>query len=415
MRLAFNGLRQLLAVGWLVFACCAQATDLPKFTWTVRAGTAIAIEPGEAIPLAVIVGSAVSASNVHVVQSTLVDKATLRLPSKHPLTLCATASASPCKQLDLAAGFSGELQLLGASRVGQFEGTVTLASNEKPEGDTVQLSVGVSTLAHKLWGVATIALGVALAWFGTVYVRNAISRDLLLSPVVAARATLRGIQVQVKNGKPPAVSVEALCERIESELRNIELGNNGLPPVFPLFVATTATSLADFKAYTQKRLDWIAAIGLVVREGLQEVWRTAPGPGAPLTPAGAVKKLGDLLSVPTAPPLDQLHAAVAAIVVQLQPAGGVPGLVGSRANASPQTSVELQAHVTRLSAAGWFFMLAVTALAGSYILIFGPGNAGFGTVPDYIKCVLWGLGLPAGTQLMQATTGSIATSWGVPR
>lgn len=413
MRFCFYELRELLAVSGLVLACGAQAADPPKFTWTVRGVSSIAIEPGEAIPLTVIVGP-VNATDVRLAQSTLVDKATLRLPSDGALTLC-PASSPPCK-VNLSVGFSGALPLYGATRVGQFDGTVTLASSEKPEGDMVQLSVGVSTLIHKLWGVAAIALGVVLAWFWTVYMRNAISRDLLLSLVVAARATLRDIQEQLKKGKPPATAVEALCERVETDLQDLALMNNGLPQAFPLFNATTAASLADYKAYTQKRFDWIAAIGLVLREGLQEVWRMTPVAGSPLTPTDAVKKLGELLSVPTPPPLDQVHTAVTAIVVQLKPvAVGAAGLVGTIAAGLPRTSIELQAHVTKLSAAGWFFMLTVTALVGSYILIFGPGNAGFGTVLDYLKCVLWGLGLPASTQLMQATTGSIATTWGVPR
>jgi hypothetical protein len=416
MTLRFKAIGHLVvAIAWLALGCTARAADPPKFTWTVRPGPAVAIEPGGSVPLTVILG-AVPATKVRLAQSTLVDKPTSNLPSNTGLKLCSTPADACGAVGDLAANSSRELWLHGFARVGQFDGTITVAADEKAEGDTIQMSVAVSTMCRKLWGVAAIALGVVLAWFGTVYVRNAISRDLLLSPVVAARATLLDLQERLAKGTPRATAIEGLCVDVAKALEDSKLVGKGLPPRFPLFVSATATSLADFKAYTQTQFDWIAAIGLVVRQGLEVVWASGPAAaGAPLSPADAVNKLSALLVTGAAAPpsLDQLHVAVVAIVAQLTPAKAGAGAGG--AAGSPRTSIELQAHITRLSAAGWIFLLAVTALAGSYILVFGPGNAGFGTVLDYIKCVLWGLGLPAGTQLMQATTGSIATSWSVPR
>jgi hypothetical protein len=61
----------------------------------------------------------------------------------------------------------------------------------------------------------------------------------------------------------------------------------------------------------------------------------------------------------------------------------------------------------------WGFIGSVTALAGAYILVLT--NTGFGTPLDLLGCLLWGLGLPSGTMLASATTGSIATTFNVTR
>ncbi|MDP9123345.1 MAG: hypothetical protein M3N82_01880 [Pseudomonadota bacterium] len=60
-------------------------------------------------------------------------------------------------------------------------------------------------------------------------------------------------------------------------------------------------------------------------------------------------------------------------------------------------------------------MLIATFIAGSYILLIGPSANSFGTGIVSTRCLLWGLGLPAGTKLLAAKTFSISTELGAPR
>ncbi len=77
---------------------------------------------------------------------------------------------------------------------------------------------------------------------------------------------------------------------------------------------------------------------------------------------------------------------------------------------SPQV---MRMRIARIGLFAWGFIGTVTALAGTYILILT--NSGFGTPLDLLGCLLWGLGLPAGTMLASSTTGSIATTFNVTR
>ena len=61
----------------------------------------------------------------------------------------------------------------------------------------------------------------------------------------------------------------------------------------------------------------------------------------------------------------------------------------------------------------WAFVSVVTVLAGTYILVLG--DPGFGSLRDLLACLLWGLGLPAGTLLASTTTASIASTYNVAR
>jgi hypothetical protein len=57
----------------------------------------------------------------------------------------------------------------------------------------------------------------------------------------------------------------------------------------------------------------------------------------------------------------------------------------------------------------WILFGVIATLVGSYILVLGV--PGFGHLADYIFCILWGFGLPAGAQqLGQASLGTVTTA-----
>jgi hypothetical protein len=73
----------------------------------------------------------------------------------------------------------------------------------------------------------------------------------------------------------------------------------------------------------------------------------------------------------------------------------------------------LRIEIALLSITAWVFIAVATTAAGAYVLVFSGAATGFDTAVDYLVCLLWGIGLPAGTQLMQATTQSVASTFGV--
>ena len=163
------------------------------FTWTVRALPTIAIEPGEGIPVSIVV-AAVKATGVTVLQSALVDSITEKPLADGALKLWKQSPGWQYGPVRSGAGFDANtpnrLWLAPVAGAGKFTGSVTIASKEKPEGDTVQMTVYSSSLQYKLVGVVVILVAVLIAWLLTVLVRNLINRNQLLVPVAELRATL---------------------------------------------------------------------------------------------------------------------------------------------------------------------------------------------------------------------------------
>lgn len=111
----------------------------------------------------------------------------------------------------------------------------------------------------------------------------------------------------------------------------------------------------------------------------------------------------------------KVQGIVTALIVALKPVtlgeavkgGGTAALEYSGAR-KPEI---LRVDIARLGVLSWLFIFLATTGAGAYILVFSGANAGFGTPLDYLLCLLWGLGLPAGAQLMNATTSTISSTF----
>lgn len=396
-----------------------------KFAWTVKASPIVAITAGKPIPVSIAVGN-VPARGIAVFQTALVERNTRRMIAPEGLRLCESASmdcvGKPIE--DLERNVPRPLWLWGASEVGVFEGSVTLSTLDKADGDSIPFTVYSSTDCHRTWGVITIFAGVVFAWFGTAFVRNKINRDQLLAPVSAGLQTLRRMDRAYQAGKIDGVApnIEGHLQRLAAYFSTANLEAHGLPGGLPAyFVPTTAASAADFKMYAQAGLDWIAAIGLLVQQGLIPAWQAAQSPDAgkrELPPPDAVEKIDALAEATAAPALDSLHAALSPIMAAMRRPENVTddmrGLVVPSL-LMVQSPEQIQTDIRRLNLAGWLFALIGTTIAGAYILVIGPNANGFGTRLDYLQCLLWGFGLPTGAQLMLSTTGTISTSFGVPK
>jgi len=421
-------IRKLLACAFLVTATASfpahaeQPPAPPRFTWVLKALPILTRVQREPIPVSVVVGP-VTASNVTVLQAALVERNTRQPLAPAGMRLCRTAAADCAGQaMDLPANSSSQLWLWGGDGIGIFEGTVTLAAKERPEGDAVTMTVNSSTAGKKAWGVIAILVSVVATWLLTVWLRNRSNRKQLLLPVAIANQALGDVRIRVDAG-PPAVSVPKVVLRlddVEKQLSEPVLTANGLPSRVPgMGPATGAPTLDAYRKHVQAQSDWIQALAIIVREGLQpawDAWSHAPDAATRQQWTGAISAMDALAVAATAPSADALRQALYNIIFAINGAGVKampPGAGGARDTVG--TPEQLLLQIAGLGAAGWAFLLLVSTLGGAYILVLGPSGAGFGTLTDFVQCLLWGAGLPAGAQLLQSTTGSIATSFGVTR
>lgn len=420
---------------WVFVGCGAipsgaRAADPPppKFAWTIKALPVVTRWAGEPIHVSILVGP-VAATGVVVTQPMLVERNTRRPIAPKGLRAC-PSSAQDCgdQPLNLPANSAAEVWLWGAEGAGVFEGSVTLAAKEKPEGDTVLMNVNSSSGEDKAWGVAAIFASVALTWLLTVYLRNLGNRAHLLVPAAIALRTMAGIRIQAQAG-PQQLAVPKLLRRledIEQQLALPALQANGLPPRVPWpGPAFGGAGIDALRKHVQAQNDLLHALNILVQEGLQparDLWATIPedDTDARRKVCEAVSAMDALSQAAVAPAPDALRVTLRSIAAGMAASakgGSARSLRDHLADAADSvgTPEQLLVQVTALGGAGWVFLLLVTTLAGAYILVLGPAGAGFGTVTDYAQCLLWGAGLPAGAQLMQSTSASIATSFGVTR
>ncbi len=399
-----------------------------KFAWTMRPLTGQAISPGKPVSISVAVGPS-AAHQVTVLQSGLLEHNIKTRIAASGLHVClnATSECGRDERFDLAPGSAHELWLWGVTDIGRFEGSVTLAALEKPEGDQVVMTVYSSTLPRQVGGVIVIFASVVLTWFATAFLRNRLNRDQLLAPVSLAAETLTSLRERIdKDGLAASTSwVKAKLDAIEAALQTSRLEAHGLPARLPSFIGTNPSAASELKAYVQPALDWLAALQVIVVNGLDYLAHapaTLPGGNRALSREQAVSQVDALADADAAPPMETLIARLTAIrsqFDQLQAPASTSVATVAVALAPPIGSVRsaatLETRIERLSGLGWLFTSLATTLVGAYVLVFGPNATGFGTLLDYLVCAIWGIGLPAGTQLMSATAGSVSTTLNVPK
>lgn len=398
-----------------------------SFVWSVKANPSIKVSPGEPLPVSISVG-ALPATNVRVLQTALVEKSTKGLIAEHGLHLC-TSSAPGCGSTDpikLVANSSQELWLMGVSNVGQYEGSVMIGASEKPEGESVNMTVYSSTWSRKLLGMLTILIGVVLAWFSTVFLKNRLCRNQLLETASSLLATLLRLDTIYSNGSRIVVapSIARHLDDARAALARDLLELNGLPSKIPSVIVTvTSASVDTYRHYVQPIADWVQALSVLIQQGLVPAWatNTQQGQQGAITLTQTVQKIDNLSMVAVAPTATALIPTLADILTQLTsppPAAGAvfgQGPVQVTSSTQVESPRQLQLQIARLNLYSWLFVLLVTVLGGCYALIIGPGSIGFGIPMDFLLCLLWGLGLPAGSQLLSATTSSISTTLGVPK
>ena len=287
------------------------------------------------------------------------------------------------------------------------------------------MTVYASTTKAKILGVVVLFLSVLLTWYCTSYLRNRANRAQLLLPVSAAVKTLEALQAvtaRAPKGLFPQ-HISNIAKQIITELSEADLASNKLPSKFPVLGAASDPASIDlYRQYVQKRIDWVQPLRILVHEGLEPAWTTFQSGDSDAKDRAAVaaKAIDALAMASTAPDIDATRSSVQRLVsVMNTPAIHEESVVSTaaiisffaRAPAVVESPQRLLLSINSANLFGWLFLLLVTTLGGAYIFVLGPNGPGFGTTTDFVLCALWGFGLPVGAQLMQATTGSIATSF----
>ena len=397
----------------------AKATEI----LTVRAKPPQGIELGEAIPISVSVG-ATAASGVKAGTVNLNLKGNGRSIAPQGLTLCETPTPCSGKPLSLPANTTYSLWLHGAAREGVYEGTVQIDHADNPAGNALlATTIYGSSNGAKAIGVALIAISVVFAFFFTVVLRHFSNRKSLLIAAGVAREEVYALQARLCKLTPPIQSAAQATENqlnaLLSALEVRALEHNGLPASWA--TPLTDASLAAYRAYVSAQALKAQGVKVVIEEGLFEIEALFQGPNG-LQLADARRALADVQGAAryanaVAPTEEVVRQAVQAAVKSLvasarnmTAAQWTP--VGNGASGARQ----LQLQVANLNMAMWVAVLLLTTGVGAAVLVLtGPTAAGFGTLEDYVRCVTWGLGLSAGTQLTSVSTSTVTATFGVPK
>jgi hypothetical protein len=412
---------------WLAYRL--SAPERPRFSWTIEAMPNVAIEPDQAIPVA-IAASGVAATQVRATLSTLVEKSSRKALAPAGFKLCPQAEVSSCTgPLTVPVNEPTRAWLHGATGPGQFEGSVTLASAELPQGQKLTMNVWVSSLWHQGFGVLAILAGVLLNLVVSVGLRNRANRNQLLKPVALLHEGLDRVEAALGQiYLPPGIDKSRVSARLADQRRALNptvLESNGLPSEIASPWPAGSTTLEMYRQHVQAVSDWLGAIEIVVVDGfagVQQRWSRANAAGKTLELMQALDEIQSLMSGTEAPKADAMRTAVGAALAKfdrtlfVHEADREGVQQPAQAQSEVRTPEQLRVETGILSVAGWSILALVTTLVGAYVLVWSPGSAGFGTPLDYLLCFAWGIGLAtAGQQLSQATTSTVASSFGIVR
>jgi hypothetical protein len=353
-----------------------------------------------------------------------IEKDLKRSHSKGGWKLCKEQMDATCKEpLTLTGAGMHKLWVMPASpgdlEVGKYDAVITVASTEKPVGESVSLAVNVTSLASWIAGFGLIAAGCLLATYFTVVLRSRIQRDEMLEPVVRLREAHDKVEkvVSLADQGNVASTIRAKLNYVNTNLKDTQLEVAGLPKSLPppWTKPVDATRIEKFKQYVEAQANWLNSIEVLISAGvvaLVNVWKDAGS--KPETQADLDKAIlaVDALANQAIPPVpSSLGPVLAEEVTKFETKLGLAA--GGGAARQLRTLQELRLSVSRTTFAAWAILIAVTVLVGGYSLILL--NPGFGTKLDLVACFLWGLGLPTGAALASATTSTVATSLNVVR
>jgi hypothetical protein len=416
---------------------------LTPFSWSIKPPpSTVRIAPGELIPFSISVGP-IPATDVKLAQGTLIEQSRKNPLGGGLLRLCAATESTCESKIELA---SNSLHLLYLKPMdadaGQFTGVVTVNTPEKLEGDSFNITVFMSSWFRQSIGIAVILGGVIIAWLISFYVRNKLNRDQLLIPVALLMRQLAESKIRLSNLRPEAsAAAAAVLGRIEAiakqlSLRNLE-NEQAIPPTYPMPWTTVTTINDGYKQQIQTAANWVAAIKAMIEDGICVIasyLQDATSDQAHETAASSIKAISSFADGAEPPPLQIVHDKISEEISRVTQLSGrsienakpiltkdderynfkseLNTFPASRFPARYESAEQINVQVRWLSFGVWAAFACFATLTGAYFCVFS--NLGFGTINDYLLCLLWGVGLPiGGQQLMPITTSSVTSSFGI--
>lgn len=346
--------------------------------------------------------------------------------SKGGWKLCEEQSASTCREpLTLSGAGMHKLWMMPVQPAeleeGKYDAVVTVASADKPAGESISLAVNVSSTGRQLAGFAAIAAGSLLAIYVTVFLRVGVQREEMLESAVRLREVYSRLvaALNLADTQNVASAIRNKLQTVHNDLSDLALEANGLPKRFspPGTRTNDPVKLDQFKKHIETQAAWLDALDVLIRTGvvaLVDAWKAAGSdPGKVTDLDNAIVVVDGPAAQPAAPvassllPLTAQQVAAFTALVRGAPLGG------NGAPGQPRTLQELRLRVSRTSFVAWAILLVITVLVGAHSQILL--NPGFGTTLDLVACFLWGIGLPTGAALAGATTSTVATTLNVVR
>lgn len=406
------------------------------FTWSVKAPPSeLSLKAGQAIEIGIAV-QAVAATKVGVLQTTLVEQSR-KTPLDGGLTLC-TQPVAPCTEsgISLAPNSANRLWLQtnkDSTIVGKYAGTVTVSAAEKPDGETLTLTIYGTTVYRQRLGVLIIIIGVAIAWLITTWAQNKLNRLQALLPVTLLAEHVRALQQILLKAPPNAIppnanpewpnTAAALRDLAEKLSEKYLTGQNYLPTSIPSLFKSAGPDIDGYKGFLADAGAKITLLDLVIKDGFAAVWKKIPpAPNAASLQAITVAYTaldGKIGEIPLPSPkdaaasiLDTLNSLDRALAAaNPAPAAPPPGAAHG-VSIESRSYEQLVIQIRNLDIVTWLVFGGLATAAGVYVLIIS--NLGFGLPADFVACLFWGFGLPVGgQQLLQLTPGSVVTALGV--
>ncbi|WP_221230868.1 hypothetical protein [Sphingobium subterraneum] len=405
------------------------------FTWTVSGLSDKRLSNiDDDLKFVVQIGN-VPAHNVRLVQTDLIGTDNLT-PLPTTFDLCRAEHPDDCSLTTLAAGTSYALLLRAKDKTnasaGQYSGTILLVADEKPLGEPMPIHVVVSSTCARWFGFILICIGVALAIAINPFARALVARDDALRPAFVLRERVidwetRLAEVRKEAGDPKLKCATDLLKDLKTKLSATELKRNRLVPrAFAAFYSPTPSpaAAATYQALLTTAANQLGSLAVVVETGIRPALVIENAATFPDLVADAIDGPGgldEILKKPDVAPGDALDKAIADRLAKLrsdlaEEAKNNAGLaVVDAPTLDPMrepTVRELDFQVAALNVIGWLFFSIGSILLGSLVLLIL--NPAFGSLQDYVICLLWGFGVPtAGTQVTSLGQGSIASSLGV--
>jgi hypothetical protein len=302
---------------------------------------------------------------------------------------------------------------------GVFAGTVGLCSASKAAVSTLKLTVNSSSCAARIVGAFLIVAGIGLYVLVTVVLKQRSRQLTALLPASRLVEALNGLRTSAKQMAHRAgvelpvllgdKTVKHSLQWLISQLSVAKLKEAGYLPSLLANPFQPPDAGTDYQQYLQTISAQELNDAIIVGDGLQRVmslWQQLDEESArqALTKLDQLALEADSSTDPMRPKVDALVSGIAPRRQEFTQMLLVAHDNFRASGETPPSVHEITVQLDYVNGIGWIIWALLTFLFGCGVLILS--NHGFGTWQDLLKCFLWGLGIQAAGQGLQALTPS---------